>query len=120
MATITLSDGRVVPVVKPHIGDQMELERQMKAIRKDYGPSEFKEDLKLSGFQTAFALFASFNRAGIHTTIEEVLALDLDELGHLVSLDPGDNPDTAAADEESEGEQSGDPQSARTGDAASE
>lgn len=115
MATLTLSDGRIVPIVKPHIGDQMELERQMKATNPKYGPAQFKEDLKLSGFQTAFSLFASFNRAGVKTTIQDVLELDLSELSDLVNLEPGDDAD-ADADPESEGEQSDDPQVAPTGD----
>ena len=109
MASIALSDGRVIPVVKPHIGDQMELERQMRAIRKDYGPKEFQEDLKLSSFGTAFALFASFNRAGVPTTIQEVLELDLNELGQVLKLDSSET-----FESEGEGEKSDDPQSSAT------
>lgn len=114
MASIELSDGREIPIVKPHIGDQMELERQMRALRPKYGPADFKEDMELSGFQTAFALFASFNRAGVKTSIGEVLELDLEALGSIVKRDPGDEPE----DEEAEGEQSEDPQPAPTDDDA--
>jgi len=115
MARITLSDGRTVPVVKPHLGDQMELERQMRQDRKKYGPKDFQEDLKISTFQTAFTLFASFNRAGVPTTIQDILTLDLDQLGDLITLEPGDSADDDES--ESEGEQSEDPQPAPTGDA---
>jgi len=117
MATIKLSDGRDVPVIKPHLGDQMELERQMRALRPKYGPADFQQDMKLSGFQTAFVLFASFHRAGEKVSIQEVLELDLEALGALVTKELGDDPDD---DEEAEGEQTEDPQPARTGDAAAD
>jgi hypothetical protein len=116
MATITLSDGRELPVVKPHIGDQMELERQMKAANPKYGPAQFREDLDLSGFQTAFAVFASLNRGGVPTTIHEVLELDLGALAELVTLDPGEGGTPAPAEKEVEDEQTPDPQLAPTGD----
>lgn len=115
MATIKLSDGREVPIVKPTIADQMMLERQMRGTRKKYGPADFMEDMKLASFNQAFGLFASFNRAGVRVTIQEVLELDLGELSKLVTLEPGDAPDDDEPDEaESEGEQSVDPQLAPT------
>lgn len=117
MASIELSDGRIIPIVKPHIGDQMELERQMRATIPKYGARQFQDDLKLSTFQTAFALFASLNRAGQKTTIQDVLTLDLGQLGDLIKLDPGDDP---GDEEEAEGEESEDPQLARTGDDAAD
>lgn len=119
MASIQLADGRVVPIVKPHIGDQMELERQMRATQKGYGPKEFQEDLKLSSFGTAFALFATLNRAGVPTTIHEILALDLGELGAVLKLDPSESFDDENSDE-GEGEQSADPQPAETVAAAAD
>jgi len=105
MAKIQLKDGREVPIVKPAIIDQMELERQMRALRPKYGPKEFRADMELSGFQTAFALFASFRRAGEPVSIGELLELDLEELASFVKREPGD-----AVEDESEGEQGEDPQ----------
>ncbi len=117
MASITLNDGRTVQIVKPHIGDQMELERQMRSSRKSYGAKDFNEDLKLASFQTAFVLFATFNRAGIPTTIHEVLELDLEELSKVLKRDAGEG-DDESPDDESEGEESLDPQPGQTGDDA--
>jgi hypothetical protein len=119
VASIQLSDGRVVPIVKPHVGDQMELERQMRSTRKGYGPKEFHDDLKLSSFGTAFALFATLNRAGVPTTIQEVLELDLDQLGSVLKLDPSESFDDDNP-AEVEGEKNMDPQSAETVAAAVE
>lgn len=115
MATIELSDGRVIPIVKPSIADQMLLERQMRGTQKKYGPTEFANDLKLGSFQQAFSLFASLNRAGVHPNIEEILELDMGQLSDMVKLEPGDDPDDS--DDEGEGEQTPDPQPAPTGDA---
>ena len=123
MASIELTDGRVVPVVKPSIKDQMMLERQMRTTRKKYGPADFAADLKLASFQQAFAIFASFNRAGVPTTIHEVLELDMDDLGKLIKLDPSetaDDEDEDGDEDESEGEQGVDPQLARTAAVAAE
>lgn len=117
MATIELSDGRKVPIVKPHLGDQMEVERQMKRTNPKYGAAQFKEDLKLSGFQTAFTVFASFNRAGVPTTIGDVLELDLQELSTIITREPGEFADDEADETDSGDEQSPDPQLAPTGDA---
>jgi hypothetical protein len=119
MAKLKLSDGRIVPIVKPHIGDQMELERQMRATDKKYGAANFKEDLDLSGFQTAFVVWASLKRAGVQTSIHDVLELDLNELAEIVEKESGDDVEDDD-DTESEGEQTGDPQLAQTGDAAPE
>lgn len=113
MATIKLSDGREIPIIKPHLGDQMDLERQMRATNPNYGPHQFRDDMNLGSFQTAFSIFASLKRAGIPTTITEVLELDLGEL--TLTLEPGDDPDQFS---EGEGEQSADPQPAPTGDVA--
>lgn len=117
MATIELSDGRVVPVVKPHLGDQMEVERQMRARNPKYGAADFAADMKLASFQTIFSLFATFNRAGIRTTLDEVFELDLDALSGLLTLEPGDGP---VEDSGNESEQPTDPQNAETAAAAVE
>lgn len=113
MAKIKLSDGRVIPVVKPHLGDQMDLERQMRSLNPKYGAEAFREDLKLGSFQTVFNLFASFNRAGIPVTVTELFELDLGSLE--VEAEPGDEP-VKDVKPESEGEQSSDPLSTPTGD----
>ncbi|MFA8415097.1 hypothetical protein ACEPTV_33160, partial [Burkholderia pseudomallei] len=63
MAKLQLNDGRTIPVVKPHLGDQLAVEREL-----GYKPKDFQEVVKLATFQTAFAIFASMNRAGIPTT----------------------------------------------------
>lgn len=114
MAQIILSDGRTIPIVKPHIGDQMELERQMRAIRKGYGPKEFTADLKLASFNQAFSLFASFLRAGVDITIQEVLAIDMSELGGLLKFDAAEVASAEGDESEGEGEQTVDPTPAPT------
>lgn len=113
MARIHLSDGREIPVVKPHLGDQLAVERAL-----NMKPAEFRESIKTQAFQTAITIFASFNRAGVPITIREVLEIDLEELSQIVEQEPGD-PGLEPADE-SEGEQSLDPQSAPIGAHAAE
>lgn len=115
MAKLKLADGRVIPIVKPHLGDQMELERQMKAANKKYGPAQFVEDIKLSGFMNAFALFASLRRAGLNPSIHEILEIDLEQLAQQVEQEPGDRSSIEDNEDGSEDEQTPDPQLAPTG-----
>lgn len=109
MAKLTLSDGRTVDIVKPHLGDQMELELQMRETRKGYGAADFRRDMSTSGFQTAFAVWATLRREGIPQSIHDVLTLDFGELGKVLHREASDS-----IDEESEGEQEPHPPSAPT------
>lgn len=108
MAKLMLEDGRIIPTVKPHLGDQLAVERAL-----GMKPAEFRETLKTGSFQTAFVIFASLNRAGVKTTIQDVLAIDLEALGGLVEMEEGDR---VAGDVESEGEQGLDPRPAPIAD----
>lgn len=103
MAKITLEDGRVIPAVKPHLGDQLDVERAL-----GLKPKEFQQVLQTNAFSAAFMLYASLKRAGAPMTVEAIMEMDLEKIGKMIELEPGDKPDED--EPESEGEQTPDPQ----------
>jgi len=104
---LQLSDGRVIPVVKPHLGDQLEVERSMKPRLT---PAEFRDTMQLTAFQTAFMVFASLRRADVEVKFSDVLEMDLEHLGGMLQVEPGER----ELLDGQEGEQSANPQGDQT------
>ncbi|UUE19323.1 hypothetical protein [Microbacterium sp. J1-1] len=107
MAKIQLSDGTRIPVVKPNLWDAAAVEKEMGWNRRQYA-----DWMKLSGMQTAFAIFASLRRAGHDVTFQS--CADLDDIENMIA-EPGD---LARAQESEEGEERPDPQVSATPAAA--
>lgn len=98
MAKIVLEDGRRIPVVKPNLWDAAAVEKETGWKRREYA-----DQMKLSSMQTALSIFASLRRAGIDVTFSSVC--ELDNIENLIA-EPGE----LARAEESEGEETPDPQ----------
>lgn len=96
MAKIRLTDGTSIPVVKPTLFDTAEVERETGWNRKEYA-----RQMRTTSMQTAVAIFASLRRAGHDVTFKSCAELDNIE---TIIAQPGD------AREESEGEETSDPQ----------
>ncbi|MBQ9915950.1 MAG: hypothetical protein IJO71_01980 [Microbacterium sp.] len=99
MAKIELKDGSLIPVVQPNLFDTAEIEQETSWNRKEYARM-----MKTTSIQTAAAVFASMRRAGHKVTFTQ--CAELDGIKRLIAQ-PGD---LAAAEQESEGEESSDPQ----------
>lgn len=97
MAKIKLADGSTIPVVKPTLFDTAEVERETGWNRKEYA-----RQMRTSSMQTAVAIFASLRRAGHDVTFKSCAELENVE---SIIAQPGD-----MRDEESEGEETPDPQ----------
>ena len=82
---LQLSDGRVVPIVKPHLGDQLAVEREM-----GLKPHDFQQHAQTAAFQTAFSVYATLNRNGIDTRFKDVLEIDIESLSGLLEREDGD------------------------------
>ena len=98
---LQLSDGQIIPVVKPHLGDQLEVELSMKPR---VTPQRFRELMQTAAFATAFTVFASLRRAGVETAFSDVLEMDLEKLSAIVRAEPGEQEIL-----EGEGEETPDP-----------
>lgn len=101
MATIELADGRRIPLVKPTLWDGVEVERETGWNRKKYA-----EMMQFSSVQTAFGIFASLRRAGI-PGISFNQIMERDDLVNNIIAQPGD---IARAEQDTEGEETPDPQ----------
>ena len=93
-----LGDGRRIPVVKPNLWDAAAVEKEMGWKRREYA-----DQMKLSSMQTALSIFASLRRVGEDVTFSSVC--ELDNIENLIA-EPGE----LARAEESEGEETPDPQ----------
>ncbi|MEV7874527.1 hypothetical protein [Microbacterium sp. NPDC089188] len=96
MAKLQLTDGTTIPIVKPTLFDTAEVERETGWNRKEYA-----RQMRTSSMQTAVAIFASLRRAGHDVTFKSCAELENVE---KILAQPGD------LREESEGEETPDPQ----------
>ncbi len=103
MATIVLSDGNRIPMVKPTAWDGVEVERQTGWDRKKYA-----EMTRFVNVSNAIALFASLRRAGYDDVTFES-CMQYDGIENIVAQ-PGDIARAEAAANEGEGEETLDPQ----------
>lgn len=106
MPILELADGTKLPFVKPNLWDGAAVEKEMGWNRKEYA-----ERMQSASLQTAFSIFATLRRNGHDVTFTS--CAELDGIVNILAQ-PGD---LARADE-SEGEESPDPQGSATPDAA--